>query len=76
MSDNIGCVGCDIQLCPLTLSNRKPVHRGYTSFADDNQMIINILSSGFNHVNVCAMTRCQSVQYSNIQLVLTRRANP
>ena len=29
LSDNIGCVGCDIKHCPFTLSYRKPVHRGY-----------------------------------------------
>ena len=28
-SDNIGCVGCDIQHCPFTLSYRKPIHHGY-----------------------------------------------
>ena len=29
MSDNIGCVGCDIKHCPFMLSYRKPVYRGY-----------------------------------------------
>ena len=32
MSDNIGCVGCDIKHCPFTLSYRKPVYRGYVVY--------------------------------------------